>query len=156
MKNGKVVGAGREITGVVSNGLQFRGFLNESGEITNFFPTLDYNEGVVIIVEDKYRKLISYFYLHMGDGKFLRILRSYANGEGYGDEYARFVFADYYEEWEEDYFGKDRIAYYIDRPLVEKDEEITLDYSTLYRYLREDCDRYLEEYPQDKSEVEEL
>lgn len=41
MKNGKVVGAGREITGVSSNGLQFRGFIDESGEITNFFPTLD-------------------------------------------------------------------------------------------------------------------
>jgi RsiW-degrading membrane proteinase PrsW (M82 family) len=41
MKNGKVVGAGREITGVSSNGLQFRGFIDESGEISNFFPTLD-------------------------------------------------------------------------------------------------------------------
>lgn len=39
MKNGKVIN--REITGVSSNGLQFRGFINESGEITNFFPTLD-------------------------------------------------------------------------------------------------------------------
>ncbi|WP_419156723.1 PrsW family glutamic-type intramembrane protease [Rossellomorea sp. BNER] len=39
MKNGKIVG--REITGVSSNGLQFRGFIDESGEITNFFPTLD-------------------------------------------------------------------------------------------------------------------
>ncbi len=90
----------------------------------------------------------------MGDSKFLRILESYANGEGYGTEYARFVFADYYEEWEEDYFGKEGIAYYIDRPAVEEDEEIILDYSTFFRYLKEDCARYLEKYPQDKSEVE--
>lgn len=41
MKNGEVVGEGREITGVASNGLQFRGFIDESGEISNFFPTLD-------------------------------------------------------------------------------------------------------------------
>lgn len=39
MKNGKVVG--RERIGVSSNGLQFRGFIDDSGEITNFFPTLD-------------------------------------------------------------------------------------------------------------------
>lgn len=39
MKNGKIVG--REVTGVSPNGLQFRGFINESGEISNFFPTLD-------------------------------------------------------------------------------------------------------------------
>lgn len=91
----------------------------------------------------------------MGDGKFLRILRSYAKGEGYGTEYARFVFADYYEEWEEDYFGKEGIAYYIDRPAVEEDEEIILDYSTFYSYLREECDSYLKNYPQDIPEVEE-
>jgi hypothetical protein len=106
-------------------------------------------------VEDKIRKLIKYFYHHMGDGKFLRILSSYANGEGYGTEYARFVFADYYEKWEEDYFGKEGIAYYIDRPAVEEDEEIILDYQTFYRYLKEDCASYLENHPQDKSAVEE-
>ncbi|KAA0566536.1 hypothetical protein F0342_00315 [Bacillus sp. CH30_1T] len=106
-------------------------------------------------MEDMNRKLISYFYHHMGDGKFLRILRSYANGEGYGTEYARFVFADYYEEWEEDYFGKEGIAYYIDRPAVEEDQEIILDYPAFFKYLREDCVRYLKDYPQDKSEVEE-
>ncbi|KON88007.1 hypothetical protein AF332_15045 [Sporosarcina globispora] len=106
-------------------------------------------------MEDKERKLIRYFYHHMGEGKFLRILSSYANGEGYGTEYARFVFADYYEEWEEDYFGQEGIAYYIDRPAVEEDEEIILDYPTFYSYLKEDCVSYLKDYPQDKSEVEE-
>ncbi|WP_269083003.1 PrsW family glutamic-type intramembrane protease [Sporosarcina globispora] len=39
MKNGTV--DGREITGVSSNGLEFKGFVDESGEITNFFPILD-------------------------------------------------------------------------------------------------------------------
>ncbi|WP_052737871.1 EndoU domain-containing protein [Bacillus sp. SA1-12] len=39
MKNGTV--DGREITGVSSNGLQFKGFIDESGEVTNFFPILD-------------------------------------------------------------------------------------------------------------------
>ncbi|KKI90703.1 hypothetical protein WQ54_19040 [Bacillus sp. SA1-12] len=105
-------------------------------------------------MEDKERKLIKYFYHHMGDSNFLRILKSYAKGEGYGTEYARFLFADYYEEWEEDYFGKEGIAYYFDRPAVEEDEEIILDYPTFFRYLKEDCLGYLEKYPQDQSEVE--
>lgn len=39
MKKGKVVG--RNISGSSSNGLQFQGFVDDSGEITNFFPTLD-------------------------------------------------------------------------------------------------------------------
>ncbi|MFD4817063.1 PrsW family glutamic-type intramembrane protease [Peribacillus butanolivorans] len=39
MKNGKIVG--REKVGVASNGLKFRGFVDDSGKITNFFPTLD-------------------------------------------------------------------------------------------------------------------
>ncbi|MFK9092617.1 PrsW family glutamic-type intramembrane protease [Bacillus salipaludis] len=39
MKKGKVVG--RNISGVSSNGLQFQGFVDDTGEITNFFPTLD-------------------------------------------------------------------------------------------------------------------
>ncbi|PEJ31256.1 PrsW family intramembrane metalloprotease [Peribacillus butanolivorans] len=39
MKKGKIVG--REKVGVASNGLKFRGFVDDSGKITNFFPTLD-------------------------------------------------------------------------------------------------------------------
>ncbi|WP_221636224.1 CdiA family toxin C-terminal domain-containing protein [Listeria immobilis] len=36
MQNGKI--SGREISGIASNGLEFRGFINEAGEVTNFFP----------------------------------------------------------------------------------------------------------------------
>jgi len=32
---------GRLVEGTASNDLKFRGFMNDSGEITNFFPTLD-------------------------------------------------------------------------------------------------------------------
>ncbi|WP_228470700.1 CdiA family toxin C-terminal domain-containing protein [Listeria welshimeri] len=39
MKNGKI--DGRLVEGKASNGLKFRGYLNEAGEITNFFPILD-------------------------------------------------------------------------------------------------------------------
>ncbi|MFJ7729886.1 PrsW family glutamic-type intramembrane protease [Neobacillus sp. NPDC097160] len=39
LKKGKVVG--RNISGVSSNGLKFQGFVDDSGKITNFFPTLD-------------------------------------------------------------------------------------------------------------------
>ncbi|MFF5396227.1 PrsW family glutamic-type intramembrane protease [Peribacillus butanolivorans] len=39
MKKGEIVG--REKVGVASNGLKFRGFVDDSGKITNFFPTLD-------------------------------------------------------------------------------------------------------------------
>ncbi|WDV05483.1 MULTISPECIES: CdiA family toxin C-terminal domain-containing protein [Lysinibacillus] len=39
MQNGKV--DGRIVEGTASNGLKFRGYLNEAGEITNFFPIID-------------------------------------------------------------------------------------------------------------------
>ncbi|WP_036098571.1 EndoU domain-containing protein [Listeria floridensis] len=39
MKNGEI--DGRLVEGTASNGLKFRGYLNEAGEITNFFPILD-------------------------------------------------------------------------------------------------------------------
>ena len=39
MQNGKV--NGRLVEGTASNGLKFRGYLNEAGEITNFFPIID-------------------------------------------------------------------------------------------------------------------
>ncbi|WP_186806710.1 T7SS effector LXG polymorphic toxin [Priestia megaterium] len=39
MQNGKV--NGRLVEGTASNGLKFRGYLNEAGEITNFFPIVD-------------------------------------------------------------------------------------------------------------------
>ncbi|MGQ5178145.1 T7SS effector LXG polymorphic toxin [Bacillus halotolerans] len=39
MQNGKV--NGRLVEGTAANGLKFRGYLNEAGEITNFFPIID-------------------------------------------------------------------------------------------------------------------
>ncbi|MBC1483187.1 EndoU domain-containing protein [Listeria sp. FSL L7-1509] len=39
MQNGGI--NGRLVEGTASNGLKFRGYLNETGEITNFFPILD-------------------------------------------------------------------------------------------------------------------
>ena len=38
MKNNRV--NGRVIQGYANNGLKFRGFINESGEISNFYPYL--------------------------------------------------------------------------------------------------------------------
>ncbi|WP_244169962.1 CdiA family toxin C-terminal domain-containing protein [Listeria goaensis] len=38
MRNGEI--SGREIVGVASNGLEFTGFINEAGEVNNFFPSM--------------------------------------------------------------------------------------------------------------------
>ncbi|MCM3179367.1 ribonuclease toxin immunity protein CdiI [Cytobacillus horneckiae] len=104
-------------------------------------------------MENHEKELITTFYRHMGDGKFLKILNCYAEGKGYGTEYARFVFANYYEKWEEDYFGDSGIAYYIDAPLVAEDEEVILNDETFFQYLKEDCEKYLMKHPNDEHEV---
>ncbi|MGG0738220.1 ribonuclease toxin immunity protein CdiI [Niallia taxi] len=101
------------------------------------------------LTKEEQRKLIRFYYAHMGIGQFLTILEQYSKGWGYGDEYARYVFASYYEEWEEDYFGKEGIAYYIDNPVVDEDAEVILDYQTFYQFLRDDCGLYLQGHPQD-------
>ncbi|MEI2401547.1 ribonuclease toxin immunity protein CdiI [Niallia taxi] len=102
------------------------------------------------------RELIKVFYHVMGDGRFLTILEYISKEIGYGDEYARFVFANNWEEWEEDYFGKEGVCYYIDAPAVGEDVEFVLDYNTFYQYLEEDTAEYLEKYPYYRARVEEL
>ncbi|WP_273130521.1 ribonuclease toxin immunity protein CdiI [Bacillus weihaiensis] len=99
------------------------------------------------------RDLVNLYYIHMGDAKFLRTLKAYSEGQGYGDEYARFVFANYYEKWEEDYFGEEGIAYYINSPVVDEDKEVILDYQTFYQFLEEDCELYVQSHPADLETV---
>ncbi|MCM3029646.1 ribonuclease toxin immunity protein CdiI [Niallia taxi] len=107
------------------------------------------------LTEMEEKKLIKYYYFLMGDGRFLNILHHYSIEWGYGDEYAWYVFASIYEDWEEDYFGTEGVRYYLDYPAVEKDIEITLDYETFYRYLLEDCEEYLQKRPKDREWVTE-
>ncbi|MFP7470771.1 ribonuclease toxin immunity protein CdiI [Niallia taxi] len=107
------------------------------------------------LTKEEKRKLIRFYYAHMGIGRFLTILEQYSKGWGYGDEYARYVFASYYEDWEEDYFGEEGIAYYIDAPAADEDTEIILDYQTFYQYLKDDCEDYLQQRPEDREKVQE-
>lgn len=39
---------------------------------------------------------------------------------------------------------------------MDEDVQFVLDYETFYKYLVEDCELYLEKYPNDRSRVEEL
>nr|WP_250635494.1 ribonuclease toxin immunity protein CdiI [Bacillus subtilis] len=66
----------------------------------------------------------------------------------------RCVFADDYEQWEEDYFGDEGIAFYFDYPTVKEDEEVILDYENFYKYLNEIVGQYVERHPDNKLEVE--
>ncbi|QBG55004.1 hypothetical protein D2M30_0653 [Bacillus amyloliquefaciens] len=105
-------------------------------------------------MDNKSKDLINYFFQVMGDERFLRILEKFSNGEGYGIENVWCVFADDYEEWEDDYFGDEGIAFYFDYPAVKEDEEVILDYENFYKYLNKIVDQYLERHPENKSDVE--
>lgn len=104
-------------------------------------------------MEDKKRELFIYYFKIMGDERFLRILEKYSNGEGYGIENVWCVFADDFEEWEDDYFGDEGIAFYFDYPAVKEDEEVILDYSTFYNYLEEFANGYLTRHPEQVKDV---
>lgn len=105
---------------------------------------------------DNQKELIKMYYRLMGDGNFLSILENISKEIGYGDEYARFVFASNWEEWEEDYFGEEGVCYYFDEPAVEEDIEFVLDYNTFYHYLEENSKEYLERHPNNAEQVNEL
>ena len=104
--------------------------------------------------KNKNKELVKYFFQMMGDERFLTVLEKYAGGEGYGIEHVWCVFADDYEEWEEDYFGEEGIAFYFDYPAVEEDEEVILDYETLYIYLKEIAESYLVRHPKNELEID--
>ncbi|MEW4283050.1 ribonuclease toxin immunity protein CdiI [Priestia koreensis] len=104
-------------------------------------------------MEDKNKKLVNYYFQVLGDYRFLKALEKLSGGEGYGIEHVWSVFAEDYEEWEEDYFGDEGIAFYFDYPAVEEDEEVIIDYETLFIYLKEITGAYIARHPENESEI---
>ncbi|MFI8623181.1 ribonuclease toxin immunity protein CdiI [Bacillus altitudinis] len=105
-------------------------------------------------MKNKNKELVKYFFQVMGDERFLTIMDKFSKKEGYGIEHVWCVFADDYEEWEEDYFGEEGIAFYFDYPALQEDEEVILDYETLYEYLDEIVEFYLVRHPENKLEID--
>ncbi|YCA45505.1 ribonuclease toxin immunity protein CdiI [Bacillus sp. JZ8] len=105
-------------------------------------------------MEYKNKELVNYFFQVIGDERFFKVLEKYVGGEEYGIEHVWCVFADDYEEWEEDYFGNEGVAFYFDYPAVEEDEVVILDYETLFIYLEEIAHSYLKRHPENELEIE--
>lgn len=106
--------------------------------------------------ESKKEKLLKLYYSHIGDGYFIDALNNFCNRQGFGIEDIWCVFANEYESWEEDYFGENGVAFYFDYPAVEKDEVLTLDEKSFYKYLLEVSKDYLTRNPTDEQKVKKL
>ena len=88
--------------------------------------------------------------------KFLQALESYAalKGNSINEEYGMY-FAHEIPEGEPDSF-ESGIEIDISWPAVEEDVIIPLSYEEFYPMLCEECEKYLEERPEDRQKVQEL
>ncbi|PDZ11513.1 ribonuclease toxin immunity protein CdiI [Bacillus pseudomycoides] len=103
--------------------------------------------------ESKKEELLKRYYSHIGDGYFLDALNNFSNRQGFGIEDIWCVFANEYEPWEEDYFGETGVAYYFDYPAIDKDEVLTLDKDSFYKYLLDASEDYLTRNLTDEQKV---
>lgn len=103
--------------------------------------------------ESKKEELLKLYYSHIGDGYFLDALNNFSNRQGFGIEDIWCVFANEYEPWEEDYFGETGVAYYFDYPAIDKDEVLTLDKDSFYKYLLDASEDYLTRNLTDEQKV---
>lgn len=83
-------------------------------------------------------------------------MENFSKREGFGIEHIYCQFADYYEPWEEDYFGETGVAFYFDYPAVKEDITLILDEETFYMYLIKASEKYLARYPEEEQIVKEL
>lgn len=79
-------------------------------------------------VNEEYRKMnaieLLFYYLDMEQSKLIDIIESYYTRNGIAiDECIAYAFAEEYEEYEEDYFGKDGIKIVIQEPVVDEEKE---------------------------------
>lgn len=96
--------------------------------------------------------MINYF-ISLSDKKFLKVLRCFSEGVGYGDEYHMCTFSSDLDPWDEDYFESG--IEFLDGT-GESDITIIVDNDTFYKYLEIIANQYVKNYPDDKSEVEVL
>lgn len=99
---------------------------------------------------------LRYYFSNLGDGYFIEALEEFSNRDGFGIGEIGCGFADNYEPWEEDYFGKTGVAFYFDYPAVKEDITLILDEETFYMYLIKASENYLARYPDEEQIVKEL
>jgi hypothetical protein len=105
-------------------------------------------------MKNKKDEFIGLYYSHIGEGYFIDALKKFSLGEGFGIEYIWCVFANYYQEWEEDYFGESGVAFYFEPPAVKSEETIILNNEEFYNYLKEAANKFITKNEKSKKEVE--
>ena len=110
---------------------------------------------MIINIEDdsKINELLDLYYWLIGENRFFDILKKYTNCEGYGSEYCWCCFANQIYEWEEDYFGKNGVAYYFEYPVVDEDCTIIFSNEEFYKYLSIKCESYIDKFPDKSGDV---
>ena len=107
-------------------------------------------------VKNFYRALRFFSRYDLKPRLFLETLRGYAELKGNSiDEAYELLFAHEIPEGEPDWF-ESGIEIRIDWPAVDEDVVIPLSYEEFYPMLCEECEKYLEERPEDRAEVQEL
>ena len=94
-----------------------------------------------------------YFICIEGRYRFTQALKSFAKGEGYGQEYVCCIFANEFRTWEEEYFGSTGVQISIDYPAYDEDVVAIVSNEEFFEYLTNECIKFINEFPDKKDEV---
>lgn len=92
---------------------------------------------------DEKNYLIEFYYDYIKESYFVDALYKFAQKEGFGLEYVWCVFSDYYEPWEDEYFGDTGVAFYFEPPAVAEEKEIFLTNDEFYFALEKRAQNYI-------------
>ena len=94
-----------------------------------------------------------YFSCIDGRYRFIQALKSFAKGEGYGQEFVCCLFASDFYPCEEDYFGDTGVQIIVDYPAYDEDVFAIISNEEFFEYLTNECIKFINEFPDKKDEV---
>ncbi|MFI8709562.1 ribonuclease toxin immunity protein CdiI [Bacillus sp. NPDC077411] len=102
--------------------------------------------------EDKIEEM-KYYFLLIGDSKFLPAIRNFRESKGYGIANVCCSFATEFSEGEDGYFGKEGVNFSSFSAANDDETYAVVDNETFYRFLKETSLNYLTRHPEHENEV---
>lgn len=116
--------------------------------VKELFSQSDVDTGLNLIV-------VSYFDIMYDKGYFLKVVDYMAQKIGFSSDGAYCHFACEYDGFLDDMIFEEGVFFAIGYP-PEKEDEIVINESTCYHYVRLACEKYLKLHPEDTDKVNEL
>lgn len=106
-------------------------------------------------IEEKIEFMVSFFGI-VGEEKFYNALNEFKDMTGFGVDCIRILFHGDFEEWEEYHCKENEVALIMDYPAAEEDTIGYLDFSQFYSFLVNESQKYIEQYPEKRDNINDL